>query len=94
MSEKIPVYFDFLMANQAIAALETRAERLAETSPPGDRVVARAVADCVAAEFALRAAFKLIDREEELRKLAEFAEGDEDEDDIPEALMIYMAEGR
>jgi len=53
---KHPVHLDFLQANQAVAALESRRELLR----PGaaDPVVARAIADCRSAEYAIRAAFR------------------------------------
>ena len=55
---KQPVFIDFLQANQIVAALDTRAEYLALHSAPDDNVTARAVADCISAEYAIRAAFR------------------------------------
>jgi hypothetical protein len=54
-TENVP--FDFLMANQTVAALETRAAYLAATRDPMDLVTLRAIRSCVAASDALRAAF-------------------------------------
>ena len=53
---KHPVYLDYLQANQIIAALEAREDMLA-LFPTPDPIVARAMADCISAEFAIRAAF-------------------------------------
>ena len=53
------VPLDYLQANQTVAALQTRAEYLARHSAPGDNVTARAVADCISAEYAIRAAWHI-----------------------------------
>ena len=68
---KIPVQLDFLQANQTIAALEAREAFLASI-PGSDPIVARAMADTLAAEFALRAAFRL-DTEAQLNAANEAA---------------------
>ena len=51
------VDFDFLMANQAVAALENRATSLS-TIRPTDLATLSAIRSCVAAADALRAAFR------------------------------------
>ena len=53
---KTAVYLDYLQSVQIVAALTAREDLLA-LFPTPDPVVARAMADCISAEFALRAAF-------------------------------------
>jgi hypothetical protein len=78
---RIPVLMDLLMANQAIAALESRAEYLANI-PGKDPDVAHAWASTVAANLAIRAAFRLTEaqldaaHEATMADLADLAEAE------------------
>jgi L-aminopeptidase/D-esterase-like protein len=90
---RVPVYLDYLMANQLIAAadqrqqvLEAHATRIVEQGGDIPDSLSRAIVDCIAGELALRAAFDV------QRDIV--AEAPEMHGDIPLALHIYMAEGR
>lgn len=90
---RIPVYLDYLMANQLIAAadqrqqvLEAHARRIVEQGGDIPETLSRSIVDTIAGELALRMAFDVV------RDVA--AEAPEMHGDIPLALHIYMAEGR
>ena len=90
---RVPVYLDYLMANQLIAAadqrqqvLEAHARRIVEQGGDIPEALTHSIVETIAGELALRAAFDTI------RDVA--AEGPEMHGDIPLALHIYQAESR
>ena len=61
---RVPVYLDYLMANQLIAAadqrqqvLEAHATRILEQGGDVPESLSRAIVDCIAGELAIRMAF-------------------------------------
>lgn len=93
LTMRIPVHLDYLMANQLIAAADTREKVLAahaqSIKDAGGEIpeeLNRAIVDTIAAEFALRAAFDTM--------RDDLGEAPEMYGDVPLALHIYQAEGR